>query len=192
MANQNQKSITETSINIDPVAVVFNVENDVIENFVQSYLTHTRKIEGVAAIRLHVVRDGNRNPEVALYAFFDQNSKDVYTSVRNVPKHLRHKMDMGGYKASDNLYNALKPIAKDFKLGADPRNGLVYIKLNIFRVLGLMLAADSRVHQLQITEVAKLKKKKAVVSVIKQNKFIDRSDAGGFDKFSNIIDRIEN
>ena len=190
MANQTQNKLFETTVDIDPVAVVYNVQNDDIENFVYNYLTSARNIDGVAAVRVHVVRDGNKNPEVSLYLFMDMNSNDVFSNLKNVPEHLRSKMDIGGFRASEKLFNALKPIVKDFKLSADPKEKLVYTKLDIFKVLGLMLAAERGKHNIVISEVVKLKKKRSILTVIKSNKFIDKDEAS-FDKYASIIENEE-
>ena len=190
MTNQIQNKLFQTTVDIDPVAVVYNVQNEDIENFVFNYLSNARNIDGVAAVRVHVVRDGNKNPEVSLYLFLDMNSNDVFSNLKNVPEHLRSKMDVGGFRASEKLFNALKPIVKDFKLSADPKEKLVYTKLDIFKVLGLMLAAERGKHNIVISEVVKLKKKRSILTVIKSNKFIDKDDAS-FDKFASIIENEE-
>ena len=190
MANQTQNKLFETTVDIDPVAVVYNVQNDDIENFVYNYLTSARNIDGVAAVRVHVVRDGNKNPEVSLYLFLDMSSSDVFSNLKNVPEHLRNKLDVGGFRASEKLFNALKPIVKDFKLSADPKEKLVYTKLDIFKVLGLMLAAERGKHNIVISEVVKLKKKRSILTVIKSNKFIDKDEAS-FDKYASIIENEE-
>jgi hypothetical protein len=190
MTNQIQNKLFETTVDIDPVAVVYNVQNDDIENFVYNYLTNARNIDGVAAVRVHVVRDGNKNPEVSLYLFLDMSSSDVFSNLKNVPEHLRNKMDVGGFRASEKLFNALKPIVKDFKLSADPKEKLVYTKLDIFKVLGLMLAAERGKHNIVVSEVVKLKKKRSILTVIKSNKFIDKDEAS-FDKYASIIESEE-
>lgn len=190
MANQTQNKLFETTVDIDPVAVVYNVQNDDIENFVYNYLTNARNIDGVAAVRVHVVRDGNKNPEVSLYLFLDMSSSDVFSNLKNVPEHLRNKMDVGGFRASEKLFNALKPIVKDFKLSAAPKEKLVYTKLDIFKVLGLMLAAERGKHNIVVSEVVKLKKKRSILTVIKSNKFIDKDEAS-FDKYASIIESEE-
>lgn len=190
MANLQNK-LFETTVDIDPVAVVFNIQNEDIEKFVYEYLVKARKISGVAAVRVHVVRDGNKNPEVSLYLFLNMDSDDVISNLKSIPEHLRKKMDIGGFRASEKLFNALKPIVKEFKLSADPKEKLVYTKLDIFKVLGLMLSADRAKHNIVISEVVKLKKKRSVLTVIKSNKFIDTDDANNFDKFSSIIESEE-
>jgi hypothetical protein len=99
-------------------------------------------------------------------------------------------MDEGSYRVSDKLKNALYPICKEFKVGVHP-DRLLYVKCDIFKALGLMFAADPKIHTISIPEVVKLKKKNAIITVIKTNKFIDKEDAGSYDKFHDIIDRIE-
>jgi hypothetical protein len=185
-----QNDLLSTSVDVEPVAVVYNLENTEIENFVVNYL-NSRGIDRVSASRLHVLREGNARPEASLYVFLSLDSADVMTDMKNVPEHLRHKMDVGGFRASDKLFNAVKPIVGEFKVHAQPREKVVYIKLNLFRTLGLMLAADSRKHQLVISEVSKLKKKTAVFTVIKSTKFIDKDSSAGYDRFSSIIADIE-
>lgn len=185
-----QNDLLSTSVDVEPVAVVYNLENTEIENFVVNYL-NSRGIDRVSASRLHVLREGNARPEASLYVFLSLDSSDVMTDMKNVPEHLRHKMDVGGFRASDKLFNAVKPIVGEFKVHAQPREKVVYIKLNLFRTLGLMLAADSRKHQLVISEVSKLKKKTAVFTVIKSTKFIDKDSGTGYDRFSSIIADIE-
>jgi hypothetical protein len=186
--NQVEKSIVETAVSIEPVAVVYNLENDAVENFVYNYLNQIKGVEGIAAARLAVVRDGNRNPELSLYVFIDQRSKEVFTSMQNVPEHLRRKMDVGGYRASEKLHKALLPIVREYKIVSDGRNKLVYVKLDVFKVLGLMLAADPRKHNLIVTEVLKLKKGRSVTTVIKSNRYVDKDDNRG-DKYLDIIER---
>jgi transcriptional regulator of aromatic amino acid metabolism len=190
--NQNQQnSIMDTAVSIDPVAVIYNIENDVVENFVYNYLNDIKQIDGVAAVRLNVVRDGNRNPQLSLYAFLDNRSKDVFSNMKNVPEHLRRKMDMGGFRATDKLNKALSPIVRETKIFTDPRNKVVYIKLDVFKVFGLMLAADRRAHYLTVSEVMKLKKQRSITTVIKSNKFIDKNDDDSFDRYSNIVQHHE-
>jgi len=190
--NQVRKSITDTSVAIEPVAVVYNIENEAIENFVYNYLNTVHKIDGVAAVRLSVVRDGNRNPQVKAYAFFDQRSEDVFSNNSNqrVSEAIRRKMDMGGWKASEKMRKALVPICKDLKLQYDSGQKLVFIVLDIFKILALMLSSDRRNYQLTVTEVMKFKRGRSIMTVIKQDRHVDRND-DSFDRFASIIDRYE-
>lgn len=191
MAQHNQTKNQETtifdaSVSIDPVAVVYNIENDTIENFLYNYLHDVKKIDGVHATRVHVTRDGNRNPELAFFVFFTESSKDIFTQTSNIPKHLRRKMDMGGFKASPALFEALKPMMSgEFKLAYNNQQRLVYVRLDVFKVLGLLLAAHPRRHYLTVTEVKKLKKGRSIATVIKSNNFVDKSES--FDKFESIM-----
>jgi hypothetical protein len=191
MANnqQQQKSILDTAVNIDPVAVVYNIENDAVENFAFNYLSSIKGIKGVAATRLNVIRDGNRNPQLSLYAFFDQRSEDIFSQVQNVPEHLRRKLDIGGFRASKKLHDALLPVVRDYKLVSDGREKLVFVRLDVFKVLGLMLASDHRRHNLVISEVIKLKKNRSVFTAIKSAKHVDKGGDNEFDRFTNIIER---
>jgi hypothetical protein len=196
MANNNNQSraprtIYDTTVDIEPVGVVYNIESDTIQQFLSEYFRDTQKIKGLLATRAIAVRDGNRNPEVKVYAFFDINSDEITSNIGTVPEHLRRKMDVGGFKASNKLYHALRPIlkGKELKIYADLKTQSAYVELDIFRVLGLMLSVDPNRHHVTVAEVQRLKKKRAVLSVIKSSKFVADKGGSDFDKYTNIVSR---
>lgn len=196
-ANKNQTQsqnrntgLLNTSVDIDPVAVIYNVTNDIVEQFVYEYLHDAKGIEGVIGVRSSLVRSGQR-PEISIYVFLRMDSKDVSSQMQNVPKILRNKMDVGGYRASDRLFDAMKALVgrNQFRVGV--KGNTVYIKIDIFRALGMVLGANPNRQQITINEVQPLKKKRFVMSVVKSNKFLDKADTGGGDRLHDIIDSIE-
>jgi len=191
--NQNQGKkfgLLDRNADIEPIGVVYNVTGAAIEEFVYNYLTRLKEIDGVAAVRAHVIRDGSQRPEVTLYVFLQSNSKDVASNMGNIPDHIKKKMDEGSYRASEKLKKAMYPLCKELKIGVHPER-LLYVKCDVFKTLGIMFAADPKVHSITIPEVVKLKKKNSIITVVKTNKFIDKEDASSFDKFSQIIERME-
>lgn len=194
MNNQakHKNSLLETTIPVDPVAVIYNLENSDIEQFVYNYLAKTCGIDRVVAVRAHVSRTGTQRPDASLYAFISMDSNDVQTNIKNVASHLRDRIDIGGYRASNKLFDALRPIVSDMKIHAQSRERVVFIKLNLFDTIGLMLAADRNAHRIIINEIAKIKKDRFVFSVIKSNTFIEKeSPSANYDKFQNIISQFE-
>jgi len=186
-----QNDLLRTSVDIDPVAVVYNVTNDQVESFVYDYLTKTKKIAGVEAVRLRVDHEGSQRPELSIYAFFNLNSENIISGLTRVPVHLRDKVDIGGLRADEALFNALKPLVRggEFKLHSRPSQGLAYIRLDVFKTFGLMLAANPNLHMLTILEAQKLKKNRSVVSVMKRTRMVEQEDIT--DRFNRIIQDIE-
>lgn len=185
---QNQQvSLTTTAVAIDPVAVVYNVFSSDIERFVEKYL-EKKSIAGVVGVRSRVVRDGNQRPEVELFAFFEMNSPEILTGMKDIAPHLRDMVETGGFRGTDTLNRALRPIvSNDVKFIPKSSQRVVYVKLNEFRVLGMMLAADPRFHNIAITDVRSIKKKQSMWTVFKSNRFVDREDTGG-DRLLNILE----
>ena len=190
MANNEKEKVglLSTNAEVEPVGVIYNVTGSAVEEFVQGYLQGLKNIDGVAAVRLSVIRDGAERPELALYVLLHQNSKDVVTNMNNIPKHIRNKMDAGSFRASDKLRQAMYPLCKDFKIGVH-RENVLYIKCDVFKALGIMLDAEPRVHTINVPSVMRIKKN-SIITVIKANKFIDKRDSS-VDRFSRIVDDIE-
>lgn len=185
---QNQQvTLTTTTVAIDPVAVVYNVFSTDVERFVEKYLAG-KNIQGVVGVRSRVLRDGNQRPEVELFAFFEMNSPEILTGMKDIAPHLRDMVETGGFRATDTLARALRPIVnKEVKFIPKTSQRVVYVKLDEFRALGMMLAADPRFHNIAITDVKSIKKKQSAWTVFKSNRFVDREDTGG-DRLLNILE----
>lgn len=190
---QNFKNggLTDTAIKIEPVAVIFNLQNSDIEEFVKNYLSNVLNIEGVLGTRIKVVESA-RHPEVSVFVFMDIDSPDIINKTANIPEPLRQRMDTGGFKASNKLLKALRPLSRrnDIHLGSSPRDRLVYAQLDIFRVLGMMLNCDRNQHQLKITETVCLKRNNIIITVVKSNRFYDNSNSNS-DRLRDVMERID-
>lgn len=185
MSNNN---LLDKTIDVNPVGVIYNVSGNDIKEFILNYLT-ALNVDGVANAGINVLRDGASRPDVAFYVIIDSNSKDVTSNMQNIPQHLKKKMDVGGYRASERLKKALIPICGgDIKLNV--RDRYVVVKCNIFKVLALMFKAHPRMNTLAITEVAKFKGD-CCLTVVKGLKFVS-ADNDNNDKFSRILRSMDN
>jgi len=188
---KKSNNLLETNVEIDPVGVVYNITGSAVEEFLYSYLVDTCKIDRVSGVRTNVVRDGSARPEMSLYVFIDDKSRDVNTGMHKISSALASRMEEGNYQISPELKEAMQPICRDFKINSNPREHVIYFKCSIFKVIGIMFAVDPRSQAITISEIARIKKRDSILTVIKTNKFLDREDSGGLDKLQNIISRIE-
>lgn len=179
-------NLLEKVVDIQPVGVVYNLSGNDLKEFVLTYLDKVG-VSGVASVGTNLLRAGSSRPEVALYIVLDQSSADVTSNMRNIPSHIRRKMEGGGYRPSENLKKALIPICKDLRLVTKER--YVIIKCDVFKVLALMFKADPRVHTLSIPEVAKIKGD-CIFTLIKGSKFVGEPEKGG-DKFARLISDLD-
>lgn len=190
--NANQDSLLLTALPMSPVAVAYNVTSEEIENFIFNYLKNTKGVNGVATVRVKVGRDGGNRPQVSVFAFFDIDSTDIYSGLSRVPVHLRNRIETGGLRASDKLFNALKPLVRkgEFKLHNRSSQGLAFVELDVFKVFGLALAIDPRRHFLNILETQNLKKGRAVISVMKSLRNIEQGESVR-DRYDDILRNLE-
>lgn len=184
--NINTNNLLKTNVEVEPVAVVFNLTASVIENAIYNYFQKAG-ISGIAAVRINARKSGN-NPEVLVYAFFNKESEDVISNLRDVPPHLRNKMGSNVYQSSEKLNKTLRGVARNGQLGI--KNGFVYARLDIFRCLAVVLNCDPRVHTITINEVMALKKENCILSVIKGLKYTGGSKPST-DQYSRIMESLE-
>lgn len=183
------KSITDTLVNIEPSGVVFNITNDIVEEFVENYLTK-KGVTGIASVRMQVRNEGRTNPNVALYLFLNQNSSSFESNSHAVPELLKGKIDKVQVNLKDEFKQTLYPICgSNIESGkADGRE--YYVKLNIFRVVGLMLAADPDKHTLVISDAKILPNNASIISVLKGTSYY-YNNGKTVDKYSRQIDYFE-
>lgn len=194
MTQQNKKvvpKIMETNVDIQPVGVIYNVASEDIEAFATKYLSEVCGIDGVLLTRTDVVRNGNYKPEIKTYVFLRQNSRDVVSGLGKIDNRLAGMIEQGGYRATDKFNNALKAISVNRKIMDDRKNRVVFVELDIFRILALMLDVDRNRHLLNIAEVSKVNKNGGWVgTVYKYAKFVNNTADTNGDKYTDIIKRI--
>lgn len=193
MENQNYQKknvgikVTDTLVDLPPVAVVYNLTNTMIEDFVYDYLANVKKVDRVEAIR--VLADKETDKVILnVYGFISTNSSDVKMNTVHVNSMIKDRMDNTSYKTSGNLQAALGKVSRDTRLAVTKKgqNNPLSVKLDIFKILSLMLSVDPYKHELQITEVRTWKKGASVCTVIKKDKFIDGSDDRS-DRYSDLV-----
>lgn len=181
-------------VDIEPIGAVYTIVNQQIEEFVYHYLTVHKHISGVQAVRFTVINEGDITrgikPKISLLAFFNINSPDVVSDLSNIPQHLRDLMDSESLRASQKLYDAVLPIINKFQMGAFPKEHEAYIKLDLFRVIGLMFDAQVNVHQINIIDVKNTGKNRSVVMFAKTEIFTDQSAGNAQDKYSRLSQRL--
>lgn len=157
MANNE---IFETNVPIEPKGVIYNIEGSQVATFVYNLLTDAG-IDGVLMPQVALTREGSNIQAVTCVAFFRSNSPDaVGVNVKNSNNmFIRNIVGPGrGAKPSERLEKVLKPLVKGTQDGPDTNLTLVTskgksyltIKLDIFRVLSLMLKAPRRKYEIII------------------------------------------
>jgi hypothetical protein len=195
MSNPNNAKIGEKLLqknveNLEPIGVAYNIPSELIESFVVNYLKDTKSIDGLGGVRLKVVKGGDMN-KVRLGAFFYTTSKDISTPMCSgeMLELLADKMPTDGYMMTDKLKKALIPLCKKLELNPMSKN-VVAIELNIFSVLGMMLAVDRTAFRLIITAVEAVSNTRAVLTVIKKLAYQDTSSEKDYDQFNAMMDRM--
>ena len=186
--NQMTKTeeLLQTNVDVEPVGVIYNLTANVIEKAITEYLIE-RGIKDTLAVRLRVDQLRNRT-EVSVFAFFDKNSSNITSNMNKIPEYLRNRVQSGALKPSEKLQEVLRGLTSDTSLAVD--KDIAYVRLNIFKCLGLVLHANPRNQEILINEIKQGNKKDdfIILSVIKKVRY--RSNFNNpEDKFSRILDR---
>lgn len=190
--NTNDKvknNLLDKTIDIEPVGVIYNLTSEMVENYVENYL-YKSGVDGVSRVKLLVRNEGRTNPYISLYLFIDRNSKAIVSSVQSVPDILKDKIDKVRMNLSDDFKKIIRPlVGQDIESGrAEGRD--VYVKLNIFRTVGMMLSVTPGKHNLTISDAKRLPKGNAVFSVVKTSNYSYGSSDDG-DKYSRQVNDLE-
>lgn len=184
-----KRNILDKAVDIEPTGVMYDIKGSIIESFVEEYLAR-QNVDGVDRVCIKIQNDGYTNPRVALYLFMNANSSMLASSAVNVPSALKNKMDKINIRLKDELKKILYPICGSEIEAGNKDDRICYVRLNIFRVLGLMLKADVATHQIVIP-AARREGRESIVSVIKQIRYTGNKNTNGGDKYARMIDAIE-
>jgi hypothetical protein len=175
-------SILDTAVNIEPIGVMFNIKGSDISDFVANYL-ESKGVTGLTDVRAVVTREGQTRPEVVLYVFVDQSSPFVVSKMDKIPPILKNKVDKIDIGLSPEFKKILTPLTGPEINSGKTEGRECFVKLDIFRALGLMLAADFRHHRIIVTDGKQISNgRDCIISVIKQesfNQYVDPSDKRG-------------
>lgn len=190
MAESTKTStLLDTNISIDPSGVIYNIDNTTIEDFVGEYLSRMN-VNGIAKVKLLVKNEGKTNPNVAIYLFMNQNSDSIISDINSVPPQLRNKVDKYNVRISDEFKKIIYPLCGSNIESGKAEGKEYFVKLNIFRVVGLMLAAEPNKHSLVITDAKRLTNNSSVISVVKSENYSYSTGNSG-DKYARQIDYLE-
>lgn len=189
-ATNASTNLLDKVVNIDPVGVIYNMTGDMVEDFVEQYL-YSKGVDGVSAVKVHVKNEGRNNPYIAVYLFMNKDSKFIVSEIQSIPKVLRDKIDKVNISMSDDFKKIIAPLAgNDIESGRAEGNDY-FVKLNIFRVIGMMLAVDRRKHSLTIMDAKKFPKGgNSLFSVMKGVQYTYGGSNNG-DKYTRQINNLE-
>lgn len=181
--------LLKSNVKIEPVGVIYNITGKAVSDFVEELLTNKVGIDGVEGVRTVVVKDGSANPMVNVYVIINLNSKDIKSSNSEVMDVFREKMADANYHYSEKLRNVLWSISRRIEPNVALKENVLIVQADIFKILGLMLDANSKVYDIGITEAARMKKDNCVMSVLKKIKFVSGGESTT-DKFDNLIHKL--
>ena len=189
--SNNALPILKNHVDAEPTGVIYAIRCSDIEKFVKGYLID-KGIDGVEAVVSKIKRDGNINPQMALYLFVNTNSDDLDSSAKNIPAVVRNRMEHIDINMKDKMKKVLYPLCGSEIKSGRQNNQICWIRLNVLRVVGLMFAAEPKAHRITIAAIGKIPASKdGIVTVIKEMKY-DRGNNDSSDRFAHMIDDIEN
>lgn len=191
MKNQTTSTILERTVGIEPTGVIYTVKGSDIEAYAESYL-QAKQVSGVSEVKVRVRNEGRTHPEVAIYLFMAANSNLFESQKVNIAPMLRDKIEqsLSSTKIDDNFKKILFPLCGNEIHSGKAQNKEFWVKLDIFRVCGMMFSVDPRRHDLVISEAKTITGRDSILSVIKYESFTNiRSNNG--DDYARQIDMIE-
>ena len=192
MSNFEKKySILDSTVDIEPSGVIYSIKGSTIEEFVEEYLSK-KNVDGVSEVKVRVRAEGKTRPEVAIYLFMSQDSKCISSQMQNVPPMLRNKVDSKvNMKLSEDFKKILYPLCGNEIKSGKADNREYYVKLDIFRAVGVMFSVDPRRHSLVISDAKIIPGgRDCVISVVKNEMFNGFSGNNG-DSRARQIDYLE-
>lgn len=189
--NNKRNSLLETTVDLEPAGVIYNISKSTIENFVKNYLTQTKNIDGVKAVCAVATKKPQPGYVIDVYAFFDSNSKDIIpkAGMKTTRSFLTEQMSMSSYRTSDNLQRALGKIARNTNLMtiSKERNSDLACRLDTYKILCLMLLVDQYNQELDIWEVKPIGGKGDFLTTVFKLETMPKNMGKNGDKYSNWI-----
>lgn len=171
---------------LKPVAVVYNITNKTIEDYVFNYIS-TKGIDVEAVKSLY-----KKTPNgfgIDTFAFFAPESKDIKSQGYLTNSIISERIDTTSYTISQTLMNVLRRITDDTRVySGGKKNHILYIKLNMEKVFRLMFAVTPNRYDITIPEIQHLKNDTFIASVIKREVFPKGESSG--DKYIDAVRRI--
>lgn len=183
-----ENSLLSVATDIKPIGVIYNVTNKTISNFVRTLLEDKLGIQGVEDVVIKVRQDGNIRPDATGYIFFNKRSADIIGEKRtSICNPIAEKMRTSTSRPSEKLKKALSSLCVEPRL--TEKSGYAVAKLDLIRVLSLMLSSNPSMHKLIVSEIVVIDKGLSIMTVIKSERF--RSAGGNSNnKFERIADSL--
>ena len=190
--NNTTYSILDRTVDIEPSGVIYSIKGSTIEEFVEEYLAK-KNVNGVSEVKVHVKSEGKNRPEVAIYLFMNQDSKFISSEMNNVPAMLRNKVDSKvNMKLTEDFRKILYPLCGNEIKSGKAENREYYVKLDIFRAVGLMFAVNPNRHSLVISDAKIIPGvRDCVISVVKNEMFNGGFTGNNRDNRARQIDYLE-
>ena len=195
MSNEmkNKKySILDRTVDIEPTGVIYSIKGSTVEEYVEEYLRR-KNVDGISEVKVHVRSEGKSHPEVALYLFMDEKSNCISSHMNNVPAMLKDKIESKvNMKMTDNFKQILFPLCGNEIQSGKAQNREYYIKMDIFRAVGMMFSATPNRHSLVISDAKTIPGgRDCIISVVKNESYSGFSGGNSGDNYARQIDYLE-
>lgn len=178
MNEKMNNKLLEKAVDCEPIGVIYSISSTKVEDFIYNLLVNKFDIDKVNLVKC-IVSGNKSRPEVQVGVFLDKYSNDVNTNRNNdIPDFIRKKLESGAAYPSQKLKQAVSALTPEIDLKMNGNQ--VVILLDIFRVLGLMLMANPKFHNINIVEAERVKGE----SIMIVYKTIKTNDFGGNDNDS--------
>lgn len=187
--NNKSKSPELLDTNIEglrPVAVVYNITNKTIEDFVFDYIS--AKGVDIEAVK-SIYKKTPNGFGIDTYAFFSPESRDIKSQGYITNSIISQRFDTTSYTVSQTLQNVLRRVTDDTRLyTGGKKNNVLYVKLNMEKVFRLMFALTPNRHDIAVPEIQHTKDLSFIASIIKREVF-PKGDSSG-DKYIDAVRHV--
>ena len=190
MSNNKNNNILDRNVDVEPTGVIYKIKGSTVEEFVEKYLS-LKNVTGVGRVKVRVQRTSRNDHEVAIYLFMHNDSKFITTETPYIAPMLRDKMDnKANLKLSKDFRDILVPMCGEH-IECGKRSNMFFVKLDIFRVVGMMFKVNPNCHAVAIPSAANISGDDSVISVIKEEKFNTYGNKPVDDKYSRMVADLE-
>lgn len=161
------EGILKTLIPEQPTMAMWTLSTETISNFISAIAGHLDGYSG--EWRADVEKSNSARPEISLYLFFNENSKEINSSGLKIPAHFKERIRSVA-EPTEALKHFMYAFGYNADIGAhDFGNGIgYYIKLDPVKLFAGMLAVVPHVHEVVIVSAESVSPGNICVQVAKQ------------------------
>lgn len=177
--NTRNNSIYDNSIGLEPIAVVYNLSTNQVEEYTFKFLTEKLGVTGVKDVCVYIKKNQEGRLQVEPYVVLDPRQCDgIQQNRANINPILASKLETGMYTISEELTKQLQLLTSKVTPKRISGN-LVSIKLDIFIILAAMLSVKQKSYRLSIEELKESGNGSGNMIVYKLKNFVsDKGDRG--------------